>query len=44
MDIIAQPVSDMGSIAGKRILERIASPDTEISNIILQANFIKKSG
>jgi LacI family transcriptional regulator len=42
MDIINQPVSDMGGIAGKRILERIANPDIEVNNIILQANFIKK--
>jgi LacI family transcriptional regulator len=42
MDIINQPVSDMGSIAGKRIIERIANPEIEVNNIILQANFIKK--
>jgi LacI family transcriptional regulator len=42
MDIITQPVTDMGRIAGKRILERIAKPDSAINNIILQANFIKK--
>jgi LacI family transcriptional regulator len=42
MDIITQPVEDMGNVAGKRILERIANPDVMANNIIFQANFMKR--
>jgi LacI family transcriptional regulator len=42
MDIISQPIGDMGRIAGERILERIANPNMERNNIILQASLIDK--
>jgi LacI family transcriptional regulator len=42
MDIINQPISDMGRIAGERILERIENPDLERNNIILQASLVYK--
>jgi LacI family transcriptional regulator len=42
LDVITQPVAEMGHIAGTRILDRIADPSGRGDEIILQAEYVPK--
>ena len=43
MDIITQPVADMGNSAGSRILERIADPNMPAGEIVLNADCVPRT-
>jgi LacI family transcriptional regulator len=42
MDIITQPLADMGNIAGARILDRIANPDMQANEFVLEAGYVPR--
>jgi LacI family transcriptional regulator len=42
MDVITQPIAEMGNIAAARILERIENPDLGSDEIVLQAVYVPK--
>jgi LacI family transcriptional regulator len=42
IDVITQPIAEMGNIAAARILERIDNPDLEKDEIVLQAAYVPK--
>jgi DNA-binding LacI/PurR family transcriptional regulator len=44
MDIITQPIADMGNSAGSRILERIADPNMSAGEIVLHADCVPRTG
>jgi LacI family transcriptional regulator len=44
MDLITQPVADMGAIAGSLILQRINNPEIPPREIVLKAGYIHKTG
>jgi LacI family transcriptional regulator len=42
IDVISQPIIEMGKMAGVRILERIADPSMAVEEFVLQAVYIPK--
>jgi LacI family transcriptional regulator len=42
IDVISQPIVEMGNMAGMRILERIADPSIVVENFVLQAAYIPR--
>jgi DNA-binding LacI/PurR family transcriptional regulator len=42
LDVITQPIAEMGILAGTRILERIANPAGRGEAMILQAECVPK--